>query len=291
MIPSSVLPMIASSEDNSRRSPVPVISAVCLDFPRGESLIGSSSSRFMSSRFIDSVRGTELDWSRIIHTVASRAQSLAFLSRYGLAAILAGLAVLASLQLAPQSTPRYLLWPCYPAVMLSAWFGGFGPGLVTTLLSALVLTYIDRTIHSLMIQGPVDLMGFVLFLSVGVLLTALNAQLLVAQRRVEGVTRELRRESDERKTVEAVAAKLVAIVDELQTSVDRYRERMGSLAGVFRARRDGRIVECNDLFVRLLGASSPQRRTKRSLHSTMRPSATTSSYVSSAPPRPSRSWR
>src|SRR5256886_14965590 len=143
--------------------------------------------------------------------------------------------------------------------MLSAWFGGFGPGLVTTLLSALVLTYIDRTIHSLIIQGPVDLMGFVLFLSVGVLLSALNAQLLDAQRRVESVTRELRRESDERKTVEAVAAKLVAIVDELQTSVDRYRERMGSLAGVFRARRDGRIVECNDLFVRLLGASSPQQ--------------------------------
>src|SRR3989449_7655119 len=110
-----------------------------------------------------------------------------------------------------------------------------------------------------MIQGPVDLMGFVLFLSVGVLLSALNAQLLVAQRRVEGVTLELRRESEERKTVEAVAAKLVTIVDELQTSVDRYRERMGSLAGVFRARRDGRIVECNDLFVRLLGASSPQQ--------------------------------
>src|SRR5207245_3502824 len=131
------------------------------------------------------------------HTVASRAQSLAFLSRYGLAAILAGLAVLASLQLEPQSTPRHLLWLCYPGVMLSAWFGGFGPGLVTTLLSALVLTYIDRTIHSMMIQGPVDLMGFVLFLSVGVLLSALNAQLLDArseERRVgrEGRCREAR---------------------------------------------------------------------------------------------------
>src|SRR2546430_15107899 len=92
--------------------------------------------------------------------------------------------------------------------MRRAWSGGSGPGLVTTLLSALVLTYIDRTIHSLISQGPVDLMGFVLFLSVGVLLSALNAQLVDAQRRVEGVTRELRRESDERKTVEAVAAKL-----------------------------------------------------------------------------------
>ena len=191
--------------------------------------------------------------------MAFRVQSLASLSRYGLAVFLAGLAVLASLQLATQSSARHLLWPCYPAVMLSAWFGGFGPGLVTTLLSALALTYVDRTIHSPMIQGPLDLMGLVLFLSVGVLLSTLNAQLLDARRRAEAVTRELRRETDERKTVEAVAAKLVTIVDELQTSVDRYREQMGNLAGVFRARRDGRIVECNDFFVRLLGASSPQQ--------------------------------
>jgi PAS domain-containing protein len=211
-------------------------------------------------RFIDSVRGTELDWSRTTHAVAFRVPSLALVSRYGLAAFLAGLAVLAGLQLATQSSARHLLWPCYPAVMLSAWFGGFGPGLVTTLLSAVALTYVDRTIHSPMIQGPLDLMGLVLFLSVGVLLSTLNAQLLDAQRRADAVTRELRRETDERKTVEAVAAKLVSIVDELQTSVDRYREQMGSLAGVFRARSDdGRIVECNDFFVRLLGASSPQQ--------------------------------
>jgi len=73
------------------------------------------------------------------------------------------------------------------------------------------------------------------------------------------VTRQLEREADERKTVEAVAAKLVTFVDELQASVERYREQVGSLAGVFRARRDGRIVECNDLFVRLLGASSARQ--------------------------------
>jgi PAS domain-containing protein len=143
--------------------------------------------------------------------------------------------------------------------MLIAWFGGFGPGLVTTLLSWLALAYVGMPSPSLMIRDPGNLMGFVLFLSVGVLLSMLTAQVLDARRRAEAVARELERESDERRTVEAVATKLATIADELQTSVDRYREQIGSLAGVFRARRDGRIVECNDLFVRLLGASSPQQ--------------------------------
>jgi PAS domain-containing protein len=181
-------------------------------------------------------------------------------SRYGLAALLAGLAVLASLELAPLWSPRYLLWPCYPAVMLSAWFGGVGPGLVTTLVSALMIAYVGTPpTHSLMIRDPGGLTGLVSFLSVGVLLSALNAQLLSAQRRAEALTRDFQRETDERKTVEAVAGKLATIADELQTEVERYREQIGRFAAVFRARRDGRIVECNDLFVSLLGASSIQQ--------------------------------
>jgi len=192
--------------------------------------------------------------------VAFRPGSQWLLSRYALAVTLAVLAVLASVELAPRWNPRHLLWPCYPAVMLSAWFGGFGPGLVTTLLSGLAIAYLDLPpTHSPMTGDLGDLMGFVLFVSVGVLLSGLNAQLLDARRSVEAVTRQLEREADERKTVEAVAAKLVTFVDELQASVERYREQVGSLAGVFRARRDGRIVECNDLFVRLLGASSARQ--------------------------------
>src|SRR6058998_1308008 len=63
------------------------------------------------------------------------------LKHYGLAAVLTALAILASLLLAPHWNPRHLLLPFYPAVMLSAWFGGFGPGLLTTLLSALAMDY------------------------------------------------------------------------------------------------------------------------------------------------------
>ena len=185
---------------------------------------------------------------------------MSLLWRYGLAAILAGLAALASLKLAPQWSPRHLLWPCYPAVMLSAWFGGAGPGLVTTLLSAFAITWLDSPATRWLMSGePGDLVGFVLFLSVGILLSALNGQLMDRERRVGTLTRELERETDERKTVEAVAGKLATMADELQTEVERYREQIGRFAAVFRARRDGRIVECNDLFVSLLGASSIQQ--------------------------------
>jgi len=184
--------------------------------------------------------------------------SWSLLKRYGLAAVLTALAILASLLLAPHWTPRHLLLPFYPAVMLSAWFGGFGPGLLTTLLSALAMDYfwLPPT-FAFGMQEPGDLIGFVLFLGVGLLVSALNARLLRAQRHAEAAVAELRREVDERRKAEEAAAKLAKLAEELESSVERYRHHFKRhLAGVFRARRDGRIVECSDAFARLLGAGS-----------------------------------
>jgi PAS domain S-box-containing protein len=192
--------------------------------------------------------------------LTSRAGSPWRLRRYGLAAILAGLAVLTSLVLSPHWSPRPLLLPGYPAVILSAWYGGFGAGLFTTLLSALAITYLHQSpTHSLMIGNATDFTGFLLFLSVGLVVSALNARLLDARDRAETVSRGLEREIDQRRTVEAVATKIVTIADELQTSVEFYRQQLWSLAGVFRAQRDGRIVACSDLFVLLLGATSSEQ--------------------------------
>src|SRR5207244_447655 len=114
------------------------------------------------------------------------------LKHYGLAAVLTALAILASLLLAPHWNPRHLLLPFYPAVMLSAWFGGFGPGLLTTLLSALAMDYfwLPPT-FAFGMQEPGDLIGFVLFLGVGLLVSALNARLLQAQRHAEAASAEL----------------------------------------------------------------------------------------------------
>src|SRR5919197_3197386 len=179
---------------------------------------------------------------------------------YALGAIVAGLASLASLAPAPLWSPPHLLLPFYPAVLLSAWLGGLGPGLLTTVLSALAIISLPLPpSRSLMLLVPGDLMGFILFLSVGFLISALHAQLQAAQRHAEAVTREVQREIEERRTMEAVARRFVTLSDELQTSIERYRQQIGSLAAVFRAQRDGRIVACNDLFVRLVGAASSEQ--------------------------------
>ena len=192
--------------------------------------------------------------------MAFQVGSPSFLRRYGCAALLAGLAALASLVFAPHWSPRPLLLSGYPAVLVSAWYGGLGPGLFTTLLFALALTSLDLPLtHSLIIGDAGALMGLLLFLSVGLVVSALSARLLSAQGRAEAVVRELEREVDERRTVEAVANKIVTVAEELRISVEFYRQQIGTLAGVFRTRRDGRIVECNDLFVRLLGATSSRQ--------------------------------
>src|SRR5438128_2648758 len=184
--------------------------------------------------------------------------SWSLLKRYGLAAVLTALAILASLLLAPHWNPRHLLMPFYPAVMLSAWFGGFGAGLLATLLSALAMDYFWLPpAPGFGIREPGDFMGFVLFLVVGLLVSTLNARLLRAQQHAEAAVVELRRAADERRKAEDAAAKLTKLTDELRTSVERYRYHFErNLAGVFRAERDGRIVESSEAFVRLVGAGS-----------------------------------
>src|SRR3989442_12320845 len=106
--------------------------------------------------------------------------------------------------------------------MLSAWFGGFGPGLLTTLLSALAMDYFWLPpAPGFGIREPGDLMGFILFLGVGLLVSMLNARLLRAQRHAEAVAAEMRHEADERRKAEDSAAKLTKPTDDPKTSVAR----------------------------------------------------------------------
>jgi PAS domain-containing protein len=120
-------------------------------------------------------------------------------------------------------------------------------------------------LQSLLLRGPQELERLLLILAVGLLLVLLNLQRLAAERRAESVSRELERVLDEQETVEVLATRLVTVAGELQTSVELYRRQFGSLAGTFRAERGGRIVECSDLFARLLGAASPAEITALSM--------------------------
>jgi PAS domain S-box-containing protein len=99
--------------------------------------------------------------------------------------------------------------------------------------------------------------GVVMFLSIGALVSGLNEKLQRAKRRAEAHAVALQREIDERQRAQATGTNVVAVMEALRTSEERYRllfER--NLAGIFRSHRDGRMLECNEAFVRLLGYAS-----------------------------------
>src|SRR5687768_6265926 len=63
-------------------------------------------------------------------------------ARYGLAVIACGCATGAGIGLQAVVGFRFPLITFYPAVLLSAWFGGLWPGVVATILSTLLVDYV-----------------------------------------------------------------------------------------------------------------------------------------------------
>ncbi len=145
----------------------------------------------------------------------------------------------------------------YPAVVLSAGYGGLGPGLVATALSGLTISYYwlpPR--YSFAVSDLSDLLGLVIFLAVGLLISVINE-------------RQLRHAT--------------AVLAALRKSEQRYRLLFQlNPAGMFRSRRDGQILECNDAFVRLLGLSSRDANPKErdDLMARLRPGGITTNQES-----------
>lgn len=149
---------------------------------------------------------------------------------YGVAVGLVVLAALLWLGLGPlwDDVPALLF---YPAVVLSAWYGGLGPGLVATVLSGLAISYNWLPSRHWFAAGdPGDLLGLAIFLAIGLLISILN------ERQVRHTT---------------------AILATLRKSEQRYRLlfQLNPVA-MFQSRRDGRMVDCNEEFVRFLGYAS-----------------------------------
>jgi PAS domain S-box-containing protein len=128
------------------------------------------------------------------------------LRRYGFALASSTAVVLIRLALVPLLGPNlpYILF--FPAVMASSWYGGFGPGLLTTGLSSLAAAYF------LLSPATSDVIGLVLFIAAGIMISWLNEALLrahgrlqtelVARQRAENALRE----SEERYRVTSEAA-------------------------------------------------------------------------------------
>jgi PAS domain S-box-containing protein len=96
-------------------------------------------------------------------------------TRYGVAVVAAALAVLLRLALDPLWGIRLPFITLFPAIMLSAWVGGVGPGLLTTAITgAAALYYWIEPAQSWAIPETSELLGVLVFVAVGGVISALN---------------------------------------------------------------------------------------------------------------------
>ncbi len=120
------------------------------------------------------------------------------LSRYGVAVLSSLLALLLRFLLAPVLKENAPLLVFIMPVMLSAWYGGFKPGLLATVMSALIGTYFFLPpLYSVdFIRFP-DIVRLCIFLVEGVLISSLSEALRKAKQRTEAIALSLK-ESEER---------------------------------------------------------------------------------------------
>ena len=155
--------------------------------------------------------------------------------RYGLA--VAAVAAAMGLRLALTAwvgpgLPPYITF--YPAVMVVALLGGFGPGLLATALAGFVAAYwVLPPVGQFAIASPVDRLGLVIFIGMGLFMS---------------VVAELSR----RYRHKAAAYDREAALRESQARLAAFAE--ATFEGIVESEA-GRIVDCNEQFARMLGYS------------------------------------
>jgi PAS domain S-box-containing protein len=143
--------------------------------------------------------------------------------------------------------------PNPPAILLlttvySTFSGGLRAGLISAALSWLYLAYFfDNPGAGLAYSGD----NFRRLVIWAVSLPAIVLMIGTLKRRAEYASDEIvRRERERSEALETALAERRRSEESLRALFDR------NLAGMFRSRRDGRVLECNAAFVRLLGYRS-----------------------------------
>jgi K+-sensing histidine kinase KdpD len=124
------------------------------------------------------------------------------ITRYGLAVVVTVLAAVFRVALTPLWGREVPLIMFYPAIMASAWFGGLGPGLTTTLLSALTANYLfmEPGFSLRLNVGTIVALG--MFVGIGVFISAITEALKRGQNRLVAL---IEREQAARAEAERVA--------------------------------------------------------------------------------------
>ncbi|HEV3120049.1 MAG TPA: PAS domain S-box protein [Gemmataceae bacterium] len=130
---------------------------------------------------------------------------------------------------------RWPLWPVledavphmtfFPAVMIAAYFGGFWPGLLATILSAVAANYfIPRHIVSFQARSVNDLAALILFVLVGTIISGLCESLHRARRRI--VVDERQRAEHALRETEERFRQLAENIHEIFWMLDSAGDRM-----------------------------------------------------------------
>src|SRR5262245_42766811 len=108
-------------------------------------------------------------------SLSGRAIRLPPFTRYGVAAAISGAAILLRLGLDVIGGVRLPYITLSPAIMLSAWIGGAGPGVVSTLITAVAAEYywVEPT-GSWIVHDKTELVGLGLFVGIGIFISVLN---------------------------------------------------------------------------------------------------------------------
>lgn len=87
----------------------------------------------------------------------------------------------------------------YIAVIVSTWYGGFKPGTVATLLSALAINYFfTPPINQFGLEQPVDVVRLAIFLFVALTIAVLGGDLKNSKRKIEKLNQQLAQDSTKR---------------------------------------------------------------------------------------------
>jgi PAS domain S-box-containing protein len=162
------------------------------------------------------------------------------LLHYGVALLCVALAVGTNLLFNPYIAPT-LTPPFFAAVMVSAWYGGLGPGLLATVLSTLAINYFwVEPLYSLNIPSVGSLARLGVFVMAAILINSLNQAQRVAQRRAEANLQSLR---------------------ESEARFGRLAE--SNIIGIIVADLNGPILEANAIFLKMVGYTQEELRSGR----------------------------
>jgi PAS domain S-box-containing protein len=183
--------------------------------------------------------------------------------RYGAAVLVAGAVVGIKLLLDPVIPQDVTFLLLFGAVMVSAWYGGLGPGLLTMVLAGLATDYLFLRPQDLFAPGAIPLL---VFFVEGTLVCLLTEALRTARRRAEASKAEAERGHEHLRRSEEHFRSLVEVKEvteeRLKESEGLYRNVVEQVAeNIFLIDPDtGRIIQANASLLHSLGYEAGEIR-------------------------------